>query len=267
MSKIEAVKNESLCRRAIFLVLILICSILSAKSQWIGTTRIDNTAFFLFSARAERFDLDLREWLAPVPGFDGVAAAWRPHPAFDAVQGTTGIEWRINGASHASEPVFTFTQGQTIAITLRNLMMPEHPLFGRPPAQCCVDGHPPLLPLAFHLTRNAATAAILVVALSLGVAGKAQAQSAPATATGAQRKAEAPSAQRGAEVTQRGSSSSIAARFDRQVGVEQGIGKRLLSTIRPQRNGPRRARSYSPAAAPSPPPRPSARDGACRGTG
>ena len=65
--------------------------------------------------------------------------------AFDAVQGTTGIEWRINGASHASEPVFTFTQGQTIAITLRNLMMPEHPfhLHGFFFQVLSVNGEPP----------------------------------------------------------------------------------------------------------------------------
>lgn len=47
---------------------------------------------------------------------------------FDAVEDpTTGVAWRINGMSHWHEPMFTFGQGQTVRMRLRNLAGPEHP--------------------------------------------------------------------------------------------------------------------------------------------
>jgi len=47
---------------------------------------------------------------------------------FDAIQGEDGIlQWRINGMSNHEEPLFTFDQGDTVHMTLRNLMGPEHP--------------------------------------------------------------------------------------------------------------------------------------------
>ncbi len=48
--------------------------------------------------------------------------------AFDAVDDPEmGIMWRINGVAHHEEPLFTFTQGQTVRMTLRNLAGPYHP--------------------------------------------------------------------------------------------------------------------------------------------
>ncbi|MDF1564665.1 MAG: multicopper oxidase family protein [Deltaproteobacteria bacterium] len=46
---------------------------------------------------------------------------------FDAVQGANGLEWRINGVSHGMEPLFTFAEGETVELLLRNTLGPEHP--------------------------------------------------------------------------------------------------------------------------------------------
>jgi FtsP/CotA-like multicopper oxidase with cupredoxin domain len=48
--------------------------------------------------------------------------------AFDAVEDVeTGLAWRINGTAHWHEPMFTFAQGDTVRMWLRNLAGPEHP--------------------------------------------------------------------------------------------------------------------------------------------
>ncbi|MBI4815538.1 MAG: multicopper oxidase family protein [Deltaproteobacteria bacterium] len=39
----------------------------------------------------------------------------------------TGLRWMINGSSHHHEPLFTFQEGQTVRMKLRNLAGPEHP--------------------------------------------------------------------------------------------------------------------------------------------
>jgi FtsP/CotA-like multicopper oxidase with cupredoxin domain len=46
---------------------------------------------------------------------------------FDAVNGANGVEWRINGMSHAMHPLFTFKKGQTVRIVLDNKLGPYHP--------------------------------------------------------------------------------------------------------------------------------------------
>ena len=47
---------------------------------------------------------------------------------FDAVEDpTTGLAWRLNGMSHWHEPMFTFAQGSTVRMRLKNLAGPEHP--------------------------------------------------------------------------------------------------------------------------------------------
>jgi len=47
---------------------------------------------------------------------------------FDAIDDPVeGIQWRINGVSHRMEPIFTFSEGETVRMTLRNLAGPEHP--------------------------------------------------------------------------------------------------------------------------------------------
>lgn len=47
---------------------------------------------------------------------------------FDAVQGGEyGLEWRLNRQANATEPLFEFTEGETVRILLRNEMGPEHP--------------------------------------------------------------------------------------------------------------------------------------------
>lgn len=38
-----------------------------------------------------------------------------------------GIIWRVNGISHAHAPLFTFEEGQTVRMKLKNLVGPEHP--------------------------------------------------------------------------------------------------------------------------------------------
>lgn len=47
--------------------------------------------------------------------------------AFDAVQGSDGIQWRLNGQSHREDPLFVFDEGATVRITLDNQAGPEHP--------------------------------------------------------------------------------------------------------------------------------------------
>ncbi|MEZ4468492.1 MAG: multicopper oxidase family protein [bacterium] len=47
---------------------------------------------------------------------------------FDAVEDPeTGVRWRINGQSHAHEPIFTFQQGDYVRMVLDNRAGPEHP--------------------------------------------------------------------------------------------------------------------------------------------
>ncbi len=46
---------------------------------------------------------------------------------FDGVNGPNGIEWRINGAAHRREPLFTFRKGETVKLILINEAGPEHP--------------------------------------------------------------------------------------------------------------------------------------------
>jgi FtsP/CotA-like multicopper oxidase with cupredoxin domain len=46
---------------------------------------------------------------------------------FDGINGDNGIEWRINGVAHSMEPLFSFDTGDTVEITLRNLLGQEHP--------------------------------------------------------------------------------------------------------------------------------------------
>jgi FtsP/CotA-like multicopper oxidase with cupredoxin domain len=47
---------------------------------------------------------------------------------FDGVADSLGMtHWRINGESHPEEPIFTFREGETVRITLRNDVGPEHP--------------------------------------------------------------------------------------------------------------------------------------------
>lgn len=47
---------------------------------------------------------------------------------FDGVQDPVeGLMWRINGEAHREEPLFTFGEGETVRMTLRNLAGPEHP--------------------------------------------------------------------------------------------------------------------------------------------
>lgn len=45
----------------------------------------------------------------------------------DARNGPNGLEWLINGASHAHEPLFTFKKGDIVDFTISNLAGPEHP--------------------------------------------------------------------------------------------------------------------------------------------
>jgi FtsP/CotA-like multicopper oxidase with cupredoxin domain len=46
----------------------------------------------------------------------------------DAVQGGEyGVQWRLNEKAHAKEPLFEFTEGETVRILLRNELGPEHP--------------------------------------------------------------------------------------------------------------------------------------------
>lgn len=47
---------------------------------------------------------------------------------FDAINDPDlGIQWRVNGVAHREEPLFTFTEGQTVHMTLRNLAGSYHP--------------------------------------------------------------------------------------------------------------------------------------------
>lgn len=47
---------------------------------------------------------------------------------FDAIEDPVeGLQWRINGEANRAEPLFTYTQGQTVQMSLRNLAGPEHP--------------------------------------------------------------------------------------------------------------------------------------------
>lgn len=46
---------------------------------------------------------------------------------FDARQGATGVEWTLNDTADAAEPLFTFTEGDTVRMRLKNLAGPEHP--------------------------------------------------------------------------------------------------------------------------------------------
>ena len=65
---------------------------------------------------------------------------WAPLPApidrpeddfarfrFDAVNGPSGIQWRINGEAFPDEPLFTFRRYQTVRMRLENQAGPEHP--------------------------------------------------------------------------------------------------------------------------------------------
>lgn len=46
----------------------------------------------------------------------------------DAVNDPThGLMWRLNGKSHAMDPMFTFAQGDTVKMTITNTAGPEHP--------------------------------------------------------------------------------------------------------------------------------------------
>lgn len=46
---------------------------------------------------------------------------------FDGVNGVAGLQWTLNGVADRDEPLFTFTEGETVRMTLRNLAGPEHP--------------------------------------------------------------------------------------------------------------------------------------------
>ncbi|MFT4702704.1 MAG: FtsP/CotA-like multicopper oxidase with cupredoxin domain [Bradymonadia bacterium] len=46
---------------------------------------------------------------------------------FDGVNGAEGLQWRLNGVANREEPLFTFAEGETVRMTLRNLAGPEHP--------------------------------------------------------------------------------------------------------------------------------------------
>ncbi len=46
---------------------------------------------------------------------------------FDVVNTEMGTMWQINGVSHREEPLFTFQEGETVRMRLRNLVGPEHP--------------------------------------------------------------------------------------------------------------------------------------------
>jgi FtsP/CotA-like multicopper oxidase with cupredoxin domain len=46
---------------------------------------------------------------------------------FNGRQTARGLEWTINGQAHAHEPLFTFTQGETVRMRLVNEAGPEHP--------------------------------------------------------------------------------------------------------------------------------------------
>ncbi len=63
-----------------------------------------------------------------LPGTPERAVDQEVELAFDAVEDPEhGLLWRINGMGHWREPIFTFGQGQTVRMRLRNLAGPEHP--------------------------------------------------------------------------------------------------------------------------------------------
>ena len=74
-------------------------------------------------------------------GTEPTTVVWGPAPTLpdrpidreetivlDAVQGgELGVLWRINGQAHAMEPLYEFQQGETVKMTIRNMLGPEHP--------------------------------------------------------------------------------------------------------------------------------------------
>lgn len=46
---------------------------------------------------------------------------------FNGVNTANGIEWQINGKGYWKEPIYTFKEGETVTMTLRNLQAQEHP--------------------------------------------------------------------------------------------------------------------------------------------
>ncbi|MEQ9495700.1 MAG: multicopper oxidase family protein [Deltaproteobacteria bacterium] len=45
----------------------------------------------------------------------------------DGVNTENGLQWMVNGEAFPEEPIFTFEQGRTVHMTLKNLAGPEHP--------------------------------------------------------------------------------------------------------------------------------------------
>lgn len=89
----------------------------------------------------EAFDVATIDVTEAPAGQEPTAVEWAPAPALpdrtvdreetivlDAVQGgELGIQWRINGEAHAMEPLFEFEHGETVNMTIRNMLGPEHP--------------------------------------------------------------------------------------------------------------------------------------------
>jgi FtsP/CotA-like multicopper oxidase with cupredoxin domain len=46
---------------------------------------------------------------------------------FEGRNTSSGIEWMLNGQMHPDEPIFTFSEGETVRMRLSNLAGPEHP--------------------------------------------------------------------------------------------------------------------------------------------
>ena len=80
-----------------------------------------------FSVDVAASDREPREILLPAVERPDRSPSTTKTIAFDAVSGPKGIEWRLNGRTHSSEPLFTFAEGETVRIRLENKAGPEHP--------------------------------------------------------------------------------------------------------------------------------------------
>ncbi|MDF1564664.1 MAG: multicopper oxidase family protein [Deltaproteobacteria bacterium] len=64
---------------------------------------------------------------APMADFPERAIDRWEEMIFDLVQGDDGLEWRINGRTNPMRPIYTFEEGDTVSLRLRNESDHEHP--------------------------------------------------------------------------------------------------------------------------------------------
>jgi FtsP/CotA-like multicopper oxidase with cupredoxin domain len=76
-------------------------------------------------------ELEPRTPIYPVPEMPtGRAISREETIVFNAVEDPSsdaGVAWQLNGKSHSMDPLFTFAQGDTAIIELKNQLGPEHP--------------------------------------------------------------------------------------------------------------------------------------------